>query len=622
MPTEVLVPSLSNVKPVRLTMMVRRIVKTGATYGSTSARGMRRPGFRILTRIGAGVSLRWGARVASGNGVWGRPRMWSRAVVYDSPVFSIRSRTRRLRCFCLVTVRSIGGTVAAHPSPAGAHHDAVPERIERVRGDGSPLPLLRPCQGGTAEVWRGPPPQKHYAACGLPASRYVRRNERRPRGVGSGEGLDKSGARKAVIDGDRTITPSRTVLCWPIVSLALVVMACSGDTDPSQSLVIAEESDSAGIALVQITGEVADLPLWPLSDDPVAEVRGDVAPFFGGIGQVALLGDGQVVIEDAQIETLYLFARDGAAFRTMGQEGDGPGEFRAISTVSVTSGDTVHVFDRRHNRMSVFSPDGDLMRSVPMDASITSEGVIPRRAWALESGRMVAQGTSPLTITVEPESAVRDQRDVLVFALDRSGHAQAPALRFQGGYTIRGMIRGQGIIIVAPFANVPIIAAGQDQVVHGSGVTYELVVASADLRPARIIRWPGWASPLTDARLMSARAEAASQFKETFPEQADLIVDAMFSEELLPTTLPALGAAQVDDQGRIWVRRFQPSTARWNQPDSWHVLDALGVPLARVRLPDRTRLAAVRGDEVAVIYRDELDVEHLRVYAFERNAAR
>jgi hypothetical protein len=57
---------------------------------------------------------------------------------------------------------------------------------------------------------------------------------------------------------------------------------------------------------------------------------------------------------------------------------------------------------------------------------------------------------------------------------------------------------------------------------------------------------------------------------------------------------------------------------QWRQGDIWHVLDSDGSPIARLQLPTRTRLLDVRSDRVAVVTRDEFDVEHVRVFAINR----
>jgi len=63
-------------------------------------------------------------------------------------------------------------------------------------------------------------------------------------------------------------------------------------------------------------------------------------------------------------------------------------------------------------------------------------------------------------------------------------------------------------------------------------------------------------------------------------------------------------------------------THPWDQAETWHVLDRDGTPLGRLMLPLNARLEAVRSDRAVLIVRDELDVQHLRVYAVERSSRR
>lgn len=395
-------------------------------------------------------------------------------------------------------------------------------------------------------------------------------------------------------------------------------MACGSPAELPATSVTVQESDSAGIAIVEISGQVDDLPTWAATGAPTVEVRGDAAPFIGRVGQVALLGDGRLIVEDDQAKTLYSVDADGAAFALLGSEGDGPGEFRDISALSVTQGDTVFAFDRRHLRFTVIDPTGSVVRTVALEAY--EDGTTIRRGWSLGASHWITHTTTPLAVEDSPGTIQRDQRDVVLNALDESGAVIGMQAPFEGGYTIRGIINGRGIIIVAPFANTPIVAPGPGFMVHGSAVHYDLVVSSTALTPTRIVRWNGWRKPVSDALLESSRAQAAERFGDldpSNPETTQLVVDAMFTESLLPDRLPALGGAFVDELGQIWVSAFRPSTDPWSQSEAWHVLSPQGTPLAKVRLPERSRLVAVRSDRVALVSLDDLDVEQVQVFAVQ-----
>jgi hypothetical protein len=163
-----------------------------------------------------------------------------------------------------------------------------------------------------------------------------------------------------------------------------------------------------------------------------------------------------------------------------------------------------------------------------------------------------------------------------------------------------------------------------DQILTGSGLIYELVVRRPDLDAQRIVRWSGWDEPLADEVVSALRDSVSASFEAARAANPDIDFDALlenlFRPDLLPERLPAIGAAMLDDEGRIWVARFWLSADVWMQEDVWHVLDPDGVPLARLRLPPNAQLADVRSDHVALIVRDSLDVEQVQVFALEPGA--
>lgn len=74
---------------------------------------------------------------------------------------------------------------------------------------------------------------------------------------------------------------------------------------------------------------------------------------------------------------------NGALLAEVGREGQGPGEFRGIREGSVGAGDTVHVFDRSNQRLTMLSGDLEVIREVPLE--VRPWGGIVR----LESGTWV-----------------------------------------------------------------------------------------------------------------------------------------------------------------------------------------------------------------------------------------
>ncbi len=398
-----------------------------------------------------------------------------------------------------------------------------------------------------------------------------------------------------------------------VLAVLTTVTACDHGRTHARGLRVTEV-DSGGVSIVMISGSVADLPTWRLSDQPKTEISGHEPPYLGSIGEVEFLGNGSLLVEDNQTDEIRLFDSTGTVIRVIGVAGRGPGEFRSVTTLTVTAGDTAYTYDRRLYRVSGFDAAGGLVRTFALSREDGGFGTLALDVWAFDSDHFLLHRLSPWNATNAELLPRRDQRDVMLFALDGTGRVRTKPIRFTGGYTIEGD-HGDAW---APFSNEPIVAVGANRIVHSSALVYELTIRTPDLRPVRIVRWSGWPKPLTEGAIQTVRAAVEANLEELLAQRPDLVqqlVEAQFSPNLLPEMLPALGSALVDEGGRIWVARFRPRTELWSEEDSWHLLDPDGRPVARVELPPHSRLAAVRRDRVALIMRDSLDVEHLRVFA-------
>ena len=82
------------------------------------------------------------------------------------------------------------------------------------------------------------------------------------------------------------------------VALAVMLMSC-GEQAASVGEIIVTETDSAGIRTVTISGPIAALPEWTLSETPLTEISGKASPFLGRVGEVAFLGERSLVPDQA-----------------------------------------------------------------------------------------------------------------------------------------------------------------------------------------------------------------------------------------------------------------------------------------------------------------------------------
>jgi len=83
-----------------------------------------------------------------------------------------------------------------------------------------------------------------------------------------------------------------------------------------------------------------------------------------GLSGLDLALDGRLVVTDGSDPSAYLFTPDGRLLKVLGREGAGPGEFQVPLSPRFGPDGRIHVLDFRHNRISVFHPDGRPDREV------------------------------------------------------------------------------------------------------------------------------------------------------------------------------------------------------------------------------------------------------------------
>ncbi|MEX0662749.1 MAG: 6-bladed beta-propeller [Balneolaceae bacterium] len=91
------------------------------------------------------------------------------------------------------------------------------------------------------------------------------------------------------------------------------------------------------------------------NSEPVIEATyGDTDEIIiGRIGPFTVGNNGNVYLSDVSRQVIHVYSADGTHIEEIGGEGDGPGEFRRISSVSIDE-KTIHVLDTQQMRISRF----------------------------------------------------------------------------------------------------------------------------------------------------------------------------------------------------------------------------------------------------------------------------
>lgn len=134
------------------------------------------------------------------------------------------------------------------------------------------------------------------------------------------------------------------------------------------------------------------------------------AQFFERLGSLEVDADaaGNIYVLDDGNHRVQVFDKNGAHLRTIGQEGEGPGELSMAATFSVNARGEVAIFDMGTQRISVFDPAGKLARDRILEAPaedllLTDDGVIVAKgmsgehvlALGVDGKELWSQGSAP-----------------------------------------------------------------------------------------------------------------------------------------------------------------------------------------------------------------------------------
>lgn len=157
----------------------------------------------------------------------------------------------------------------------------------------------------------------------------------------------------------------RTAL--PLALLALSA-ACGGDTSAASKVALAVpviDTLAGGIVRVKNTGPTAwaDTSGWKWIAGPVIAPAEGSDGDLGEIDAVALDAAGNVYAKQKKPAIIKVYSPDGTYLRSIGKEGDGPGEIR--DGFMGLGGDLLLFQDPGHSRLTYFRTDGTFVRTVP-----------------------------------------------------------------------------------------------------------------------------------------------------------------------------------------------------------------------------------------------------------------
>ena len=382
------------------------------------------------------------------------------------------------------------------------------------------------------------------------------------------------------------------------LGLTLLLAACSGsDTNGPRLATPKVDTLANGAISVMSPGPTAwsDTNGWRVVEEGrITGIEGTPAELTQPMA-VAVDGAGRLYVAMMNPPVIKVYLRTGEYVRTIGRDGEGPGEFRAAMPAVVH--DTLVVHDAHLARVTLFDTAGRYLSSWrapcchygPIAVDDSERVYIPANLMAMGLGR---------------SALVRYRLDgTLVDTLPiPAGPAPEGFIVRQGGGS--SLFRLPGM----PHTAFAVRPAGG--LIYGWGGDYRIVESTGD--DTTLIFGRAWTpTPIPDA----IRHAVYDRYTGMNP-----ILAAALKFSDLPSTEPAFESLSVDGRGDIWALEADPVDSLAHH---FSVFDSTGAYLGAVRTPRAfwpPGAAAWAGDELVTATQTPDGIPVLIRYRVERGA--
>jgi hypothetical protein len=437
--------------------------------------------------------------------------------------------------------------------------------------------------------------------------------------------------------------PSRHVLS---AVAALALASCSRSDSVSRDAVVEHTTIGDTTIVRTVSGSV-----WGDTARLVEEVRigaldGPEELTFGRIGQLAQHTNGTIDIFDSQAIALRRFDSAGAFVKKIGGRGQGPGEYEMLLGLRALSDDRLVAYDGRNQRITSFSPTGDLLETWPLQLSIrmfsdNSFAVDQTdHMYVLTARSRTATGTAGAVLNARPRTA--------------TGPAAGPAAGPAGGAILLRIAPGGQIVdtldvprwTTDPASRGVCLAPGGRWVMHPSGQFVAGVTDkySIDLRQpsGKVVRIQRAVEPVAfesgeRAELEADIAGGGQPIESVSITAGKPPVIEYGARQTVPAVKPIFRNLLTGSDGRIWVqlhtraeeidpatetvvspcnveRKAEAPSLSWREAIVWDVFEEDGRYLGVVAVPPRTTLRTMSADRVWAVQRGANDEEYVVRY--------
>lgn len=388
------------------------------------------------------------------------------------------------------------------------------------------------------------------------------------------------------------LRPYHRSFLHPITILAFVLLTVSGCSDGPGGGSGVSVTEADGRLRVELPAlDALDPPRWVYGPGSSTATTAPDLDLFR-VTAARFLPSGALAVASSGNQEVVVLDADGSVGSRLGRDGEGPGEFRAISALLVDDEDRLVVYDPSVGRLTTFATDGSVAGTRPL---APPNRVVDLQPLALlDDGRVLAIYGAMRFFLQGGEA--RDTTPLMVF--DSAG-AVADTLRQYAAreWAFVGHSRGAARTEVG-FGRSLAYDGRSGRAVLGSTDSLALTVYGADGEPVMEVAGGGPGPVVPDTELEAWREAQDRRF-----ESAPAAIREAFSDIPHRERYPAFDGLLLDDAHRIWIGHYPAPSDTLRH---WTVLGPDGHIAGRVTLPVDITLLDAAGDRLAVLQMTEL----------------
>jgi hypothetical protein len=354
-----------------------------------------------------------------------------------------------------------------------------------------------------------------------------------------------------------------------------------------------------------VVASLRGTPHWEISSAPILiiGVADEPASHALHIPASPRLTATAVAVLNAQREIRF-FDLAGRYLKTLGREGDGPGEFRGVRAFAILPNGNLVTLDKGDRRVQVLDPEGRQIRTytlakaidVNIPPSFRPDGTIAAFAhslpWDYSSRRLF--------------------RDTVAIMLFDTATGRPATIGRAAGYPWWVTEYGR---TGAPLAPRPGLAAGADFVVVSEGVHFELRFLQAPHR-VRVIRLDRQPARIDDEIADDWVRDRRAQLNRRGMSPRARVVPEGYEFSTFET-VPGYWRLFVDEVGCVWAERYKVAGAT---RVIWDVYNPLAPSLiATVEADAWLTVSGATGKRVIGITEDEAGVQRIAIHELIRD---